>query len=138
MPPAPSRATPSGRIHTGSQAATVPVPHRSLIAPEPVVAAPASDGHARLLSLADRLTRTVSVARALVASGRVVDLAGFEDGVGLLCAKTLDLQRDESRVVLPALLELSAQIDRMTGQITALQARRYQLWPQDGHPPSMA
>jgi hypothetical protein len=70
--------------------------------------------NARLLLLADRLTRTVSVARALIATGRTVDLSGFEDGVGLLCAKTLDLHYEDSRHMLPAMLELAAQIDRLS------------------------
>jgi hypothetical protein len=69
---------------------------------------------ARLLQLADRLTRTVSVARALIASGRTVDLNGLQDGIGLLCAKALDLPREESRQMLPAMLELGAQMDRLS------------------------
>ncbi len=71
----------------------------------------------RLLTLAARLTRTVAVARALIAAGRVVDLTGLEDGVGLLCAKTLDLDRLDARQILPALLELTAQIDGLRGHI---------------------
>ena len=76
----------------------------------------------RLLTLAARLTRTVAVARALTAAGRVVDLAGLEDGVGLLCAKTLDLDRPDARQILPALLELTAQIDGLRAYI--VQSRR--------------
>ena len=76
----------------------------------------------RLLTLAARLTRTVAVARALTAAGRVVDLAGLEDGIGLLCAKTLDLDRPDARQILPALLELTAQIDGLRAYI--VQSRR--------------
>jgi hypothetical protein len=71
----------------------------------------------RLLDFAERLTRTVAVARALIAGGRMIDLNGFEDGIGLLCAKALDLERAESRQVLPALLELLAQIDAVIGKM---------------------
>jgi hypothetical protein len=72
---------------------------------------------AALQTLADRLTRTVSIARALVESGRAVDLAGLEDGVGLLCAKTLDMPIPESREMLPAMLELRAQIDSLAARM---------------------
>jgi len=71
-----------------------------------------------LMTLADRLTRTISIARALVEAGRSVDLSGLEDGVGLLCAKTLDMHTAESRQLLPAMLELRAQIDSLSARIT--------------------
>jgi len=87
-------------------------------------AAAIAAAHVRLLLLADRLTRTVSVARALIATGRTVDLSGFEDGVGVLCAKTLDMHRDESRPLLPAMLELAAQIDRLSLAVRDQQERR--------------
>ena len=76
-----------------------------------------SDACDRLATLAERLSRTVAVARGLTAANRQVDLAGFEDGVGLLCAKTLDLDFTESRRLLPALLELRAQIDGLSATI---------------------
>jgi hypothetical protein len=79
---------------------------------------------ARLMSLASRLTRTVAVARALVAADRMVDLAGFEDGVGLLCAKALDLDRPCSRQMVPAMLELLAQIDGLSAKIGDVQRAR--------------
>jgi hypothetical protein len=89
-------------------------------------AAAVAAAHVRLLLLADRLTRTVSVARALIATGRTVDLSGFEDGVGVLCAKTLDMHREESRPLLPAMLELAAQIDRLSLAVRDQQERRGQ------------
>ncbi len=72
----------------------------------------------RLLTLAERLGRTIAVARGLIAAARTVDLAGLEDGVGLLCAKALDLEREDARRLLPALLELRAQIDGLSVTIT--------------------
>jgi hypothetical protein len=67
-----------------------------------------------LVTLAERLARTVAVARALILAGRVVDLAGIQDGIGLLCAKTLDLQPQQARHMLPALHEMRGQIDSLT------------------------
>jgi hypothetical protein len=68
----------------------------------------------QLTLLAERLSRTLAVARALALAGRHVDLAGIQDGIGLLCAKTLDLPRPEARRLVPALHELMAQIDSLS------------------------
>ena len=76
----------------------------------------------QLITLAERLGRTAAVARALILAGRTVELAGIEDGVGLLCAKTLDLQRDEAREILPVLHALLAQLTSLT---TAIQLPAY-------------
>jgi hypothetical protein len=43
-----------------------------------------------------------------------VDLSGIQDGIGLLCAKTLDLPRADARLLLPALHEVMAQIDSLS------------------------
>lgn len=56
--------------------------------------------------LAHGLAHTLAVARALVRSGRDVDLSGLQDGVGLLCAKTLDMGPEQARGMLPALYAL--------------------------------
>jgi hypothetical protein len=87
---------------------------------------------ARLMALAARLTRTVAVARALVAADRIVDLAGFEDGVGLLCAKALDLDRPCSRQMVPVMLELLAQIDGLSVRIGEIRRARA-AGPPAGH-----
>jgi hypothetical protein len=65
----------------------------------------------RLGALAGRLSRTLGLARALALSGRTVDLRGIEDGVGMLCAQTLDLSAVESRQMRPVLLNLLAELD---------------------------
>jgi hypothetical protein len=70
-----------------------------------------------LLTMAERLARTVAVARALILAGRTVDLAGIQDGIGLLCAKTLDLPPQQARRMLPALLEMCGQIDSLTSAL---------------------
>ena len=102
-----------------------PVPGRArtrtataLLGPDCMQEGPPDTRMATLLTLADRLARTVSVARALVDAGRSVDLTGLEDGVGLLCAKTLDMPVGESRGMLPAMLELRAQIDSLAARVT--------------------
>lgn len=73
----------------------------------------------RLVTFADRLARTLSVARALILSGRTVDLAGIEDGIGLLCAKTLDLAPDEARAMLPTLLAMRGEVESLTAVLHA-------------------
>jgi hypothetical protein len=67
----------------------------------------------RLTVLAERLTRTLGVARALIISGRTVDMNGIQDGIGVLCAKTLDLPHDQARDMLPALHEIAAQVESL-------------------------
>ncbi len=69
--------------------------------------------------LADGIARSLSVARALVRGGRQVDLAGIQDGVGRLCAKSLDLEPAEARAMLPALEEVRLQLDALTGAMLA-------------------
>jgi hypothetical protein len=68
----------------------------------------------RLRILAERLIRTLAVGRALVITGRSVDMSGIQDGIGVLCAKSLDLPRDQGRQMLPMLLELAAQVDSLS------------------------
>ena len=67
-----------------------------------------------LVTLAERLIRTLAVGRAPIVAGRTVDMSGIQDGIGLLCAKTLDLSHRQGKQMLPALLELTAQIDSMS------------------------
>ena len=74
----------------------------------------------RLATLAERLSRTVAVARGLTAACRLVDLTGLQDGVGVLCAKALDLDPAQSRRLVPALLELRAQIDNLSTTMTGI------------------
>jgi hypothetical protein len=71
----------------------------------------------QLIVLAERLGRTAAVARALIISGRRVDLSGIEDGIGMLCAKTLDLPPEQAREVLAALHALLAQLTSLTAAL---------------------
>ena len=70
--------------------------------------------HDRLGELASRLSRTLALARALIQSGRTLDLTGVDDGVGLLCAQTLDLPTEAARALLPALRDVLAQLDQLS------------------------
>jgi hypothetical protein len=68
----------------------------------------------RVAELASRLLRTLGVARALAESGRELDLRGIEDGVGQLCAQTLDLPTPEARCMVVRLREVLGQVDTLT------------------------
>ena len=63
--------------------------------------------------LAEDLTNVVGVARTLVESGRLIDLTGLTDQVGLLCATALDLQPDEGRRMRPKLIALSESFEAL-------------------------
>ena len=67
----------------------------------------------RLTVLAGRLSRTIGVARALAGSGRTVDLTGLDDGIGLLCAQTLDLPAEEARALLPLLHNVLTEVNAL-------------------------
>lgn len=74
---------------------------------------------AAVRALSDELTNIVGVARALVESGRNIDLAGLDRQVGLLCAKTLDLPPDEGRRLRPRLIALSATVETLLRAMAA-------------------
>ncbi len=65
----------------------------------------------RLSELAARLVRTIGLARALVQGGRQLDLTGIDDGIGVLCAQTLDLPPDQAAAMLPLLWDMREQVD---------------------------
>jgi hypothetical protein len=68
----------------------------------------------QVTALADRLSRTLGIAYALAENGRQVDLSGIEDGVGLLCAQTLDLPDGLAHDMVPVLREVLSRVDRLT------------------------
>jgi hypothetical protein len=72
------------------------------------------DSVAAVREMAERLTHMLGVARALAESGRAIDLAGFEQDVGLLCAKSLDLPPDAGREMRPHLTALSGAIEQLS------------------------
>jgi hypothetical protein len=67
----------------------------------------------RLGVLAGRLARTLGLARALAQNGRTLDLSGIDDGIGMLCAQTLDLDQPEARQMLPLLHEVLGQVNAL-------------------------
>ncbi len=71
----------------------------------------------RLTVLASRLSRTIGIARALAQNGRTVDLTGLDDGIGMLCAQTLDLPVQEGRALLPLLADVLQQVNTLTAAL---------------------
>ena len=67
----------------------------------------------RLSELASRLSRTLGIARALAERGRRLDLTGIEDGVGMLCAQSLDLPAGDARCMVPVLREVLTQVESL-------------------------
>jgi hypothetical protein len=74
---------------------------------------------AAVRALADELTNLIGVACALAESGRTIDLAGLDDQVGLLCAKSLDLPPDDGRRVRPRLIALSGSMEALSRILAA-------------------
>ena len=72
------------------------------------------DPVAAVRTMADELMQTIEVARALASSGRAIDLTGFDQQVGLLCAKSLDLPPDAGRGLRPRLIALSAALQALS------------------------
>ncbi len=71
------------------------------------------------IGLGEGLMRTMLIARLLVANGRTVDMAGLDRGVGLLCAKSLDLSPEGGRNVRPHLVNLLAELDALGAALGA-------------------
>jgi hypothetical protein len=69
---------------------------------------------AAAISFCEAITHTISIARVMVDSGQTVDLTGLESGIGLLCAKSLDLPPALGRVFRPRLITVLAALDEMT------------------------
>jgi hypothetical protein len=70
-----------------------------------------------LRSYLEDLNNSIVVARTLLERGHAVDLAGFDDLVGLLCAKALDLPPDQGRVVRSDLIGLAAAVDALSAAL---------------------
>jgi hypothetical protein len=77
------------------------------------------DAMAAALAFCAAIMRTINIARTMLDSGQSVDLAGLDGGIGLLCAKSLDLPpamgralRPRLTVLLDALEDMSLAFDR--------------------------
>lgn len=62
-------------------------------------------------SLASSLTFLIRLSRALAGAGRPVDLTGLDDRVGLLRARMMDLDPEESTELKPCVFQLASEID---------------------------
>jgi hypothetical protein len=71
----------------------------------------------KTIALGTSLLRTIRIARLLVENDRLVDLAGLDRGIGLLCAKSLDLPPELGRALRPHLMALRDEIDTLTTAI---------------------
>ncbi len=76
----------------------------------------------RTRSLAGGVATTIRLSRALVDTGRSVDLAGLDRIIGLLCAKALDLQPEQGRELIPELSAMLREIDGLSAALTAAMA----------------
>ena len=85
-------------------------------------APPPSPALVTLRAFADDVSRLLGMARGLVDAGRMVDLTGLEDQVGLLCAKTLDLPQEDGRAMLGDLVALRAQLDGLEAAMAQARA----------------
>ncbi|MCB4823700.1 hypothetical protein [Roseicella aerolata] len=61
---------------------------------------------------------TLLLARALVESGRQIDLTGLDAGAAALCAAIATLPPESARPLRPALLELLAQVEGLGAALT--------------------
>ena len=66
------------------------------------------------VGMAEGLARTICIARLLVENGRTVDMAGLDRGVGLLCAKALDLPPESGRGLRPLLMMVLTEANKLT------------------------
>ncbi|MGG5817954.1 hypothetical protein [Falsiroseomonas sp. HW251] len=70
-----------------------------------------------VLAAIETLGGTVAVARALVESGRMIELAGLERDCAMLCAAMMALDPPEAKRLRPALEELLFQVNRLASQL---------------------
>ena len=80
---------------------------------------PTYDPAAAQRGLAEQVRHTIAIARALASAGRPLDLAGLDDAVGVLCAKTLDLPPADGRAARPALAAILAELDLLGATLRA-------------------
>jgi hypothetical protein len=71
-------------------------------------------------ALAEGVSRMLRVARGLLEGQRQIDLAGLDEMVGYLCARTLDLPPEQGRAMRPRLILLLAELDSLAGTLAPL------------------
>ena len=73
------------------------------------------DPQREMMALTEQTVRVVTVAHALIASHRRVDVAGLQQQIGLLCAKALDLPPGQTALA-------RIELQRLASGLGALQA----------------
>ena len=66
-----------------------------------------------VLAMAEQTMRMIAMTRALIGSGRRVDLTGLDFGVQVLCAKAFDLDPGETGLVHAELTRLRSELDTL-------------------------
>jgi hypothetical protein len=72
------------------------------------------DTMATTLAFCDAIARTISIAHSMLDAGQDVDLTGLDGGIGLLCAKSLDLPPAMGRALRPRLTAVLHALDDMS------------------------
>ncbi len=70
-----------------------------------------TDAAAELDELCRQLTQTIKLLRAFAEADRTVDIGPLQGGIGLLCAKAMDLPPLDGRKIRPALIRLQLDLD---------------------------
>ncbi|TCH97164.1 hypothetical protein EJV46_17785 [Roseococcus sp. SYP-B2431] len=70
---------------------------------------------AATMAAIESLHGTLSMARALVVTGRAIDLAGLDREAARLCAAVACLPGDSGRALLDPLQTLTREVDLLTG-----------------------
>lgn len=64
------------------------------------------------------LMHLLHMTHALASAGRIVDITGLDQQIGLLCAKALDLMPEDGRELRPMLMLLLADLDALSKTLT--------------------
>lgn len=80
---------------------------------------PTYDPAATQRGLAEQVRQILATAHALADAGRTLDLAGLDDAVGVLCAKTLDLPPADGRAARSGLTAILAELDLLGATLRA-------------------
>ena len=73
-----------------------------------------ADDLASAVTMTEGLRQSLRLARALAGQNRPVELDGMQDGIGLVCAKALDLAPSDGRVLRIALIALREELDQLS------------------------
>lgn len=95
----------------------MPLPDAPPSVPGSFAAIEPAAAEAAATALAEGISATLRMARALIEGHRQVDLAGLDGMVGLLCARALDLPPEQGRALRPRLLLLLAELDGLNGAL---------------------